>query len=150
MFIRCRKLNISLLFITQSSFSVPKDVRLNSTHYLIIKIINKKELQNIAIKKIFIIKISWRFTESVQNNRILSWQLIKHCAQRTPWDLGKVCFNLIKMTVADQIKILDKKTKRNEVHMIYTEKQLNYLHSFLITWINMNILLVKIWDTNQV
>ena len=48
------------------------------------------------------------------------------------------------MTVADQIKILDKKTKRNEVHMIYTEKQLNYLHSFLITWINMNILLVKI------
>ena len=58
LFIRCRKLNISLLFITQSYFSVPKDVRLNSTHYLIIKIINKKELQNIAIKKILIIKIS--------------------------------------------------------------------------------------------
>ena len=115
MFIRCRKLNISLLFITQSYFSVPKDVRLNSTHYLIIKIINKKELQNIAIKKILIIKISWRFTESVQNNRILSWQLIKHCPQRTPWDLGNICFNLIKMTVADQIKILDKKTKKNEV-----------------------------------
>ena len=49
MFIRCRKLNISLLFITQSWFSVPKDVRLNSTHYLIIKINNKRELQNIAI-----------------------------------------------------------------------------------------------------
>ena len=31
-FIRCRKLNISLVFITQSYFSVPKDVRLNSTH----------------------------------------------------------------------------------------------------------------------
>ena len=48
LFIRCRKLNISLVFITQSYFSVPKDVRLNSTHYLILKINNKKELQNIA------------------------------------------------------------------------------------------------------
>ena len=47
--IRCRKLNISLVFITQSYFSVPKDVRLNSTHYLIMKINNRKELQNIAI-----------------------------------------------------------------------------------------------------
>ena len=49
LFIRCRKLNISLAFITQSYFSVPKDVRLNSTHYLIMKIDNRKELQNIAI-----------------------------------------------------------------------------------------------------
>ena len=49
LFIRCRKLNISLVSITQSYFSVPKDVRLNSTHYLIMKINNKKELQNIAI-----------------------------------------------------------------------------------------------------
>ena len=49
MFIRCRKLNISLAFITQVYFSVPKDVRLNSTHYLIMKTNNKKELQNIAI-----------------------------------------------------------------------------------------------------
>ena len=49
LFIRCKKLNISLVFITQSYFSVPKDVRLNSTHYLIMKINNRKELQNIAI-----------------------------------------------------------------------------------------------------
>ena len=49
LFIRCRKLNISLVFITQSHFSVPKDVKLNSTNYLIIKINNKRELQNIAI-----------------------------------------------------------------------------------------------------
>ena len=48
LFIRCRKLNISLVFITQSYFSVPKDVRLNLTHYLIMKINNRKELQNIA------------------------------------------------------------------------------------------------------
>ena len=49
LFNRCRKLNISLVFITQSYFSVPKDVRLNSTHYLIMKINNKRQLQNIAI-----------------------------------------------------------------------------------------------------
>ena len=49
LFIRCRKLNISLVFITQSYFSLPKDERLNSTHYLIMKISNRKELQNIAI-----------------------------------------------------------------------------------------------------
>ena len=47
LFIRCRKLNISLVFITQSYFSVPK-VGFNSTHYLIMNICNKKELQNIA------------------------------------------------------------------------------------------------------
>ena len=49
LFIRCRKLNIFLAFITQSYFSVLKDIRLNSTHYLIKKINNKLELQNIAI-----------------------------------------------------------------------------------------------------
>ena len=49
LFIRCIKLNISLVFITQSFFSALKDVRLNSIHYLIMKINNKRELQNIAI-----------------------------------------------------------------------------------------------------
>ena len=49
LFIRCRKLNISLVFITQSYFSVPKDVRLNLPHYLFLKISPRKELQNIAI-----------------------------------------------------------------------------------------------------
>ena len=49
LFIRCRKLNISLVFITQFHFLVPKVVRLNSTHYLIMKINNRRELQNIAI-----------------------------------------------------------------------------------------------------
>ena len=44
LFIRCTKLNISLIFTTQSYFSVSKKVRLNSTHYLGMKIHNKKEL----------------------------------------------------------------------------------------------------------
>ena len=49
LFIRCSKLNISLAFITQSYFLVPKEVRLNSTHYLTMKIQNIRELQPIAI-----------------------------------------------------------------------------------------------------
>ena len=49
LFIRGRKLNISLIFITQSYFKVPKDVRNNSTHFLIMKILNKRELMQIAI-----------------------------------------------------------------------------------------------------
>ena len=49
LFIRGRKLNISLVFITQSYFKVPKDVRLNTTHFFITKSPNKKGLQQIAL-----------------------------------------------------------------------------------------------------
>ena len=49
LFIRRRKLNTSLVFITQSYFKVPIDVRNNSTHFFIMKIPNKRELQQIAI-----------------------------------------------------------------------------------------------------
>ena len=49
LFIRCRKLNVSLCFLTKSYFSVPKDVGLSCTHYILFKLNNKRELQNIAI-----------------------------------------------------------------------------------------------------
>ena len=49
LFIRGRKLNASLVFITQSYFKVTKDVRPNTTHFFIKKILNKRELQQIAI-----------------------------------------------------------------------------------------------------
>ena len=48
LFIRCRKLIISIVFITQSYFTTPKDAILNSTHYKLMKIGNKKELKSIA------------------------------------------------------------------------------------------------------
>ena len=51
LFIRGRKLNISLVFITQSYFAVPKNIRLNTIHYFNIKIQNKRELQQIAFNK---------------------------------------------------------------------------------------------------
>ena len=76
LFIRCGKLNISLVFITQSYFSVPKDVRLNSTHYLITKINNKRELQNIAINNSADIDYQdfMKVTENVRENHIIFWQ----------------------------------------------------------------------------
>ena len=49
LFIGGRKLIIFLVFITQSYFKIPKDVRLNSTAFLIIKTPNKRELQQIAL-----------------------------------------------------------------------------------------------------
>ena len=49
-FIRGRKLNISFAFITHIYFAVPQDLRLNCTHYFIMKIPNKREFEQIASK----------------------------------------------------------------------------------------------------
>ena len=74
LFIRCRKLNISLVFISQSYFKVPKDVRNNSTDFFIMKIPNKRELQQIAINHSSDVntKISLIYTKNVQINHIHS------------------------------------------------------------------------------
>ena len=48
LFLRGRKLNISLVFIPQSCFKFPKTIRLNATHYFILKVPNKRELQQIV------------------------------------------------------------------------------------------------------
>ena len=48
LFLRGRKLIILLAFILQSFFKVPKSIRLNATHYFIIKIHNKRELPQVA------------------------------------------------------------------------------------------------------
>ena len=102
------------MFITQSYFSVPKDVRLNSNYYLIMKINIKIELQNIAINhstdidyKDFV-NIYRECTKELYSFTILSYQ------QVILWDLEEICFILIKMTVADQLKIIDKKVNANQ------------------------------------
>ena len=73
LFISCRKLNISLVSITQSCFPVPKDARLNATHYLIKKINNKRELKNIAFDHSADIDYQdfKKFTENVQKNHLI-------------------------------------------------------------------------------
>ena len=72
LFIRCRKLNISLVFITQSYVSIPKDVRLNLTHYFIMKINNRIELKNIATDHSVDIDCQdfEKITENAQKNHI--------------------------------------------------------------------------------
>ena len=73
LFIRGRKLNIYLVLIRQSYFTVPKNVRLNSTHYFIMKIPNKRELQQIPFNDSSDIdcKTSWIFIKTVLQNHIL-------------------------------------------------------------------------------
>ena len=113
LFIRCRKLNISLVFITQSYFSVPKDVRLNSTHYLIMKINNKRELQNIAINhsadidyKDFI-KIYRECTKERYSFLTIDTTLPSSNSLRFRKNLFDTC-------LTDQIKILIRKIKQNK------------------------------------
>ena len=102
------------MFITQSYFSVPKDVRLNSTHYLIMKINNRKELQNIAINhsadidyKDFV-KIYRECTKKPHSFLTNDASL----PASDPLRFRKYLF--IKMTVTDQPKIIDNKIKANQ------------------------------------
>ena len=81
LFLRGRKLTISFVFITQSYFKVPKDVRLNTTHFFIAKILNKRELQQIAINHSSDISISKISIENVQLDRIRFWLMILHLHQ---------------------------------------------------------------------
>ena len=81
LFIKCRKFNISLVFIPLSYFSVPKEARSNSTHYLIMKIHTQKKSYQILlliIQQTLIIKSLFRFIGSVQVNHILLCLLILH------------------------------------------------------------------------
>ena len=52
LFYRTRKINVSIVFIMQSYFRALKDARLNSTHYILMKIGNEKELKRINRRKI--------------------------------------------------------------------------------------------------
>ena len=113
LFIRYKKLNVSLVLITQSYFSVPKDVRLNSTHYLITKISNKRELQNIAINH----------SADIDYNNFMN--IYRECTKEsfnfltieTMLPAGnplRLVWIFIKMTVTEHIKTIDKKDKAKQ------------------------------------
>ena len=95
--IKCRKINISLVFITQSDFSVPKDVRINSTHYLVMKINNKRELQNIAfnhsadIEYNDFIKTYREYTKEPYNFLTIDATL----PSTNPWRFRKIVFDTL-------------------------------------------------------
>ena len=80
LFTRRRKLSISLVFITISFFFFSKKVRLTSSHYLIMKIDNKRELQQIAINYStdFDYKGFIKIYKNVHVNQIIFWLLILH------------------------------------------------------------------------
>ena len=113
--IRCRKLNISLVF-KQSYFSVPKEVRLNSTHYLITKIHNKKELQNIATNH----STDFDYKDFMNTYKKCKSELHSFLTIDTtlpasnPLRFRKIFYSLIKMTLTDELKILDDKIKSNQ------------------------------------
>ena len=124
LFIRCRKLNISLVFITQSYFSVPKDIRLISTLYL--KINNKRELQNIEIN------------HSADINYKDFMKIYKECSRESynflTIDTTLPASNPLRFR--KNLKIL----KQIKLSMIWVEKQLKYLLYLLkIFQKNMNI-----------
>ena len=96
--------NITLAFTTQSCFLVPKDFRLNSTHYLI-------ELL-LIILQMLIIKISCRITENLQKIHILFGLLLLHC----------------KMKLVDKIKTLNYNIKANEAQYSLDKDAAKSLH----------------------
>ena len=105
------------------------------------KINNKRELQNIAINNSVDIdyknfmKIYREYTKKLFSFLTIDTMLL----EGDPLRFRENLFLLIKMTVSDQIRILDTKIKQNEPQYDLTEKQLKYLHCLLETWINMNI-----------
>ena len=131
LFIRGRKLNISIIFITQLYFKVPKDVRNNSTHFFIMKIPNKRELQQIAIN------------HSSDINAKDFIVIYRKCTHK------QYSFLVIDTALSSNNLLRFRKNLNitNDDYQSYNrisiEKQLKYLLYHQVNSINMNILLVK-------
>ena len=87
LFIRGKKLNISLVFITQFYFAVPKNIKLNSTHFFIMKIPNKLHL---IVHQILHFKTLWIFIKRLLQNHILFLLLILLFHQMIPHVLERI------------------------------------------------------------
>ena len=98
-----QEINFFTCIITQSYFSVPKEVRLNSTNYLIRKIHNKRELQNIANN------------HSGHINYKEFMKIYRKCASEHHYSTLIISFNnLKKMALTEELKTLDDKTTQAE------------------------------------
>ena len=114
LFIRCIKVNISLVFVIQSYFSAPKDMRLNSTHYLIMRINSGKESQNIKINH----SADIDFNDFMRIYRECTREPYFFLTIDTTLSAGnplRFRNTLIKMTATDKIKIVDNKIKLNQL-----------------------------------
>ena len=137
LFIREIKLNISLVFITQSYFDVPKNIRLNSTHYFVVKIPKKRELQQIA------------FNHSSDIDFQDFMNLYKKCTAK-PYSFLVIDTTLasdnslrFRKNFLELIMTMMIKLKMKKYNVILTEKQQKYRHYPQERLINMNILQVK-------
>ena len=117
LFIRCKKINIPLVFTTQSYFSVPKKFRLNSTHYLRMKIHNKKQLENTVTNNSA--DIDYKYFMKIDRKCISEPYSFLTIVTKLPANnslrIKKGSFNtLIKMIVTDELKTLDDKIIGNQ------------------------------------
>ena len=116
LFIRCRKLNICLVLIIQSYFLVPKDFRLNSTHYLIMQIHNKRELQNIATN--YLADIDYKNFMKIYRKHTSKPYSFLTTDTTLPTDdplrFREISLFHYKITLVDKIKTLDNKIKANQ------------------------------------
>ena len=137
MFIRGRKLNISLVFITQSYFKFSKDVRLNSSHIFIEKIPNKREIQQIAINHSSDINTK-DFANLYSKCAAGSYSFLVNNTTHTSNNPLRLTYTIKIMTINHQIR--DKKIQ----HDINREAaKISAYHQ--VKFVNMNILRVKIY-----
>ena len=93
LFIKGRKLNISIVFITQSYFKVPKDVRLNSTHFFIMKVPNKREPQQTERRKKESFKIIYNKIMTIEDqikDEKLQYDINREAAKMSALSSGKI------------------------------------------------------------
>ena len=141
LFTRGRKLNISIVLITQSYFKVPKNVRLNTTHFFITKIPNKRELPQISLNHTSDISTK----DFIKIHKICTAELSflvvdSTLASDNPLRLSKKSFkHIIKLW---QLMI---RLKMKNYNMILIEKQPKYQPYLQTKFINMDILLLKIY-----
>ena len=141
LFIRGRKLNISIVFITQSYFKVPKDVRLNSTHFFIMKIPNQRELQQIALN--YSSDIDFKdFMNIYKKYTKEPYSFLVNDTTLPSDDPLRFRKNLLRSYIIKP-RLLKIKLKMKNYNMILIEKQQKYMLYHQAKLISMNISLVK-------
>ena len=141
LFIRGRKLNISIVFITQSYFKVPKDVRLNSTHFFIMKIPKKRELQQIALN--YSSDIDFKDFMNIYKKYIKEpYSFLVNDTTLPSDDPLRFRKNLLRSYIIKP-RLLKIKLKMKNYNMILIEKHQKYLLYHQAKLISMNISLVK-------
>ena len=139
LFLRWKKLNISLAFISQSYFKELKTIRLRPTHYFIIKIPNKRELRQIAINHSFdihfkdLIKLYKDYTKEKYSFLVKDITLLSDNPLRFRKNLSQ------KWLLVRQLKQSIKKSSKTKLNMIYIDKLSRFLVYHQEMLVNMNL-----------